>query len=100
VPRQAQSFHPPPIGSGLSRTTEKGVHGTVAGRAIALGSATFMTDLAVTFGDPSQKADELRGDGATVLYLAAGALCPASGRMLSPVIAALAMWLSSVSVTW
>jgi Cu+-exporting ATPase len=50
--------------------TGKGVSGTVAGRGIALGSAKLMTDVAVSFGDLDVKANELRGDGATVLYLA------------------------------
>jgi Cu+-exporting ATPase len=50
--------------------TGKGVHGTVGGRAVALGNAKLMTDLAVAFDDLGQRADELRSDGATVLYLA------------------------------
>jgi Cu+-exporting ATPase len=50
--------------------TGKGVSGTVGGHRVALGSAKLMTDLEVSFGDLSAKADELRGDGATALYLA------------------------------
>lgn len=50
--------------------TGKGVHGTVAGRDVAVGSAELMTDLAIAFGDLGEKADALRSDGATVLYMA------------------------------
>ena len=50
--------------------TGKGVRGTVNGRAVAIGSAKLMTDLAVTLGDLGERGNELRGDGATVLYLA------------------------------
>jgi len=56
--------------SDFASVTGKGVHGTVAGRVVALGSAKFMRDLAVTSGNLGEQADELRGDGATVLYLA------------------------------
>jgi Cu+-exporting ATPase len=50
--------------------TGKGVRGTVTGRAVALGSAKLMTDLAVSFAELGVKADAMRSDGATVLYLA------------------------------
>jgi P-type Cu+ transporter len=50
--------------------TGKGVTGTVAGRRVALGNARLMADLGVRPGDLEAKADALRGDGATALYLA------------------------------
>jgi Cu+-exporting ATPase len=50
--------------------TGKGVTGTVNGHRVALGSANLMADLAVSFGDLTARADELRGDGATALFLA------------------------------
>ncbi len=50
--------------------TGKGVLGTVNGRAVALGSARLMADLAVSFAELDEKADLLRGDGASVLYFA------------------------------
>jgi P-type Cu+ transporter len=56
--------------SAFASVTGKGVQGVVTGRAVALGSAKFMTDLAVSFGDWGAKADALRGGGATVLFLA------------------------------
>lgn len=50
--------------------TGKGVTGTVDGRRIALGNAGLMTDLGTDLGGLSARADELRGDGATALFLA------------------------------
>ena len=37
---------------------------------MALGNAKLMADLGIAFGDLEHKADELRGDGATALFLA------------------------------
>jgi Cu+-exporting ATPase len=50
--------------------TGKGVTGKLGGRVVALGNAKLMADLGVTLGDLEHKADELRSDGATALYLA------------------------------
>ena len=50
--------------------TGKGVTGKIGGWVVALGNAKLMTDLGVTLGDLERKADELRGDGATALFLA------------------------------
>jgi Cu+-exporting ATPase len=50
--------------------TGKGVTGKIGGRVVALGNTKLMTDLGVTLGDLERKADELRGDGATALFLA------------------------------
>jgi Cu+-exporting ATPase len=54
----------------FASVTGKGVSGTVSSHRVALGSAKLMADLEVSFGDLVAKADELRGDGATALYLA------------------------------
>jgi Cu+-exporting ATPase len=54
----------------FSSVTGKGVSGTVNGHAVALGSAKLMASLNVAFGDLAAKADALRGDGATALFLA------------------------------
>jgi P-type Cu+ transporter len=56
--------------SGFTSITGKGVTGEVAERAVALGSAKLMEDLGVALGDLTEKADALRRDGATALYLA------------------------------
>ena len=54
----------------FASVTGKGVTGKVGGRSVALGNAKLMADLGIAFGDLEQKADELRGDGATALFLA------------------------------
>jgi P-type Cu+ transporter len=50
--------------------TGKGVTGRIDGRPVALGNAKLMADLGVKFGDLDRRADELRSDGATALFLA------------------------------
>jgi Cu+-exporting ATPase len=50
--------------------TGKGVTGTVASRHVALGNAKLMADLGITLGELDARADALRGEGATALYLA------------------------------
>ena len=50
--------------------TGKGVTGRIDGRPVALGNAKLMADLGIKFGDLDRRADELRGDGATALFLA------------------------------
>jgi Cu+-exporting ATPase len=54
----------------FASVTGKGVTGKIGGRFVALGNAKLMTDLGITLGDLERKADELRSDGATALYLA------------------------------
>ena len=51
----------------------KGVTGTVEGRAIVLGSANFLSERAVDTSVLRHEADRLRGDGATVVFLAVDA---------------------------
>jgi Cu+-exporting ATPase len=48
----------------------KGVTGAVGGKRVALGNAPLMTDGGVDLGDLAAKADALRQDGATALFLA------------------------------
>jgi P-type Cu+ transporter len=50
--------------------TGKGVTGSVDSRAVALGNANLMRDLGVDLGDMATRADELRREGATALFLA------------------------------
>ena len=54
----------------FASVTGKGVTGKIGGRLIALGNARLMAELGVRFGDLEHKADELRSDGATALFLA------------------------------
>ncbi|MCA1971205.1 MAG: cadmium-translocating P-type ATPase [Caenispirillum sp.] len=53
--------------------TGKGVRGQVDGRDVALGNIKLMRDLGVDPGDLEAAADDLRHDGATVMFLAVDA---------------------------
>jgi len=54
----------------FASVTGKGVTGKIGARPVALGNAKLMADLDVALGDLEPKADALRGDGATALFLA------------------------------
>nr|WP_254452782.1 heavy metal translocating P-type ATPase [Roseicella sp. DB1501] len=54
----------------FASVTGKGVTGTVDGRRIALGNARLMQELGVDLGELAAKADELRREGGTALFLA------------------------------
>jgi Cu+-exporting ATPase len=54
----------------FASVTGKGVTGKVAGHAVALGNSKLMDELGVSLGDLTTRADELRKDGATALFLA------------------------------
>jgi Cu+-exporting ATPase len=51
--------------------TGKGVTGRIDGRRVALGNRRLLEDLGVDPGDLSGKADRLRAEGQTVMFLAA-----------------------------
>ena len=61
----------PPDAAGFASVTGKGVTGTVGGRPVALGNAALMAGLGVDPGGLAARADALRADGATALFLAA-----------------------------
>ncbi|MBF0392275.1 MAG: copper-translocating P-type ATPase [Alphaproteobacteria bacterium] len=54
----------------VQSATGKGITGTVSERGVALGNAQLMRDLDVDLGDLSERADSLRGQGATALFAA------------------------------
>ena len=54
----------------FASVTGMGVTGKIGGRSVALGNAKLMADLGIAVGDLEHKADELRSDGATALFLA------------------------------
>jgi len=56
--------------SEFASVTGKGVTGRIGGRSVALGNAKLMADGGVDLGDLAGQADELRGSGATALYVA------------------------------
>jgi Cu+-exporting ATPase len=51
--------------------TGKGVTGTVDGRPIAIGQGKFFAELSIDTTSLQEDADRLRGDGATVVFVAA-----------------------------
>ena len=55
--------------SGFASVTGKGVTGTVGGRFVALGNAKLMADNGIALGGLADRADELRGSGATALFV-------------------------------
>ncbi|MEO6380736.1 MAG: heavy metal translocating P-type ATPase, partial [Nitrobacter sp.] len=55
--------------SDFNSVTGKGVTGKVAGRPVALGNAKLMADQGIELGDLTTRADALRQQGATVLYV-------------------------------
>ncbi len=61
TPENAQDFE---------AVTGKGVHGTVAGRRVALGNAAMMTDLGLSTDEAEAEADTLRADGKTAMFVA------------------------------
>jgi P-type Cu+ transporter len=50
--------------------TGKGVRGTVGGRAVALGNAAMMREMRLDTGAAEAKADTLRADGKTAMFIA------------------------------
>ncbi len=53
----------------FASVTGMGVTGKIGGKSVALGNAKLMTNLGILLGDLEREADELRGDGATALFL-------------------------------
>jgi Cu+-exporting ATPase len=56
--------------AGFAAVTGKGVTGSVAGRRVALGNAALMADQRIDVAELADRAAALRGDGATVLFVA------------------------------
>ncbi len=54
----------------FASVTGEGVTGKIGGRSVALGNAALMADLGIALDDLKHKADALRSDGATALFLA------------------------------
>ncbi len=48
----------------------RGVTGLVEGRRVAIGAEPYMADLAIAVGDLAKGAEALRGEGATVVFVA------------------------------
>jgi Cu+-exporting ATPase len=54
----------------FSSVTGKGVTGDIAGRHAVLGNAKLLSDVGIVNTDLASRADELRADGATALFVA------------------------------
>ena len=54
---------------GFESVTGRGVRGRVGGRAVALGNQKLLEELAVDAGPLASKAESLRSDGQTVMFL-------------------------------
>jgi len=50
--------------------TGKGVTGNIGGRLVAIGNSSLLKDLGIVGSDLEPRADELRHDGATVMFVA------------------------------
>jgi Cu+-exporting ATPase len=57
--------------TGFASVTGIGVTGRVEGRSLALGNAALMQQMGVSTGSMRTQAEELRAEGASVMYLAA-----------------------------
>jgi Cu+-exporting ATPase len=75
-----------PAASDFRTLTGRGVQGTVDGQAVALGNARLFNELAVAIDAAAkQKAEELRGSGATVMFLSVDGLLAGLISVADPV---------------
>ena len=61
---------PLPAATDFESVTGKGVGGTIEGRAVALGNHAMMTTLEVDPGPVTERAEALRAEGQTVMFVA------------------------------
>ena len=66
---EARHLKLPPAGD-FQSVTGKGVTGRVGDRQVAIGNRKLMEELGVEFGELAQRADALRGEGQTVMFVA------------------------------
>lgn len=60
------------VAEGFDSPTGKGVLGKIKGRDVALGNIMLMEEQSIDVSLLSEQADELRSDGATVIFIAVG----------------------------
>ncbi len=65
--------------------TGMGVTGRVGGRSVALGNRTLMADRGIPLGSLEARADELRREGATVLFAAADGTAAGAVAIADPI---------------
>ncbi|RPJ48766.1 MAG: heavy metal translocating P-type ATPase, partial [Candidatus Latescibacterota bacterium] len=68
---EERGIEPAPV-EDFRSVTGKGVRGRVSGRDVALGNRALMDDLGVELGDLATRAEILRRDGRTVIFLSVG----------------------------
>jgi P-type Cu+ transporter len=56
--------------AGFASVTGKGVTGTIGGRAVAVGNAALLNDIGIASADLESRADKLRRNGATAVFVA------------------------------
>ena len=73
--RTYSSLHsvPPVVITDFVSVTGEGVRGQLKGETLALGNKKLMTDAGVDLSAVAAEADRLRGEGATVMFVARGA---------------------------
>ncbi len=59
----------PPAAAGFEAVNGKGVKGTVEGRAVAIGNRALLADLGIDAAPFSDRAEELRRDAQTVIFV-------------------------------
>jgi Cu+-exporting ATPase len=69
----------------FTSVTGKGVTGKVGGRLVVLGNAALMKDQGIELADLVGKADELRGSGATALFVGVGAKAGGAIAIADPI---------------
>jgi Cu+-exporting ATPase len=73
--RTFSSGHPvtPAVITDFVSITGEGVRGQLGGETVALGNQKLMADAGIDFSAATAEADRLRGEGATVMFVARGA---------------------------
>jgi len=73
--RTYSSGHPvtPAVITDFVSITGEGVRGQLGGETVALGNQKLMADAGIDFSEGAAEADRLRGEGATVMFVARGA---------------------------
>ena len=70
---------------GFNSSAGKGVVGMVEGKRLALGNAQFLAELNIDAAALTQEAERLRGDGATVIFLAVNGQLAGAVAIADPV---------------
>ncbi len=71
--------------SDFRSTTGQGVAGTIDGRAVALGNRRLMDGLGIALGDLAERADALRAEGQTAMFVAVDGLAAGIVGVADPI---------------